>query len=26
MRQSWTPRPGDADYFFAYRTPPGLMR
>lgn len=26
MRQAWTPRPGDADYFFAYRTPPGLMR
>lgn len=26
MRTAWTPRPGDADYFFAYRTPPGLMR
>ena len=26
MRQAWTPRPGDADYFFAYRTPPRLMR
>jgi len=26
MRQAWTPLPGDADFFFAYRTPPGLMR
>ena len=26
MREAWTPLPGDADYFFAYRTPPALMR
>jgi len=26
MRQAWTPRPGDTDYFFASRTPPRLMR
>lgn len=24
MREAWAPLPGDADYFFAYRTPPAM--